>query len=123
MNAASEYAQVIARTTAMVDDPTVQDLAGQHGLDVLNVTWEDTARYDDSSVGPNISDMTIQIEHAADDREGVSQNCMPVIRYPNFSDLSGDVSPDDFFLLVGNERGEALRKITLRELLENPRIP
>ncbi len=121
MNAASKYAQVIAQTKAMVDDPTVGELARQHGLQVLNVTWEDTARYDNSSVGPNISDMTIQIEHAADDRGSVSLNCMPVIRYPNFSDLSGDISPDEFFLLVGNEQGQALQKITLRELLQNLR--
>ncbi|MEO1993777.1 MAG: hypothetical protein ABGZ17_00700, partial [Planctomycetaceae bacterium] len=67
------------------------------------------------------SDMTIQIEHAADDRGSVHLNCMPVIRYPNFSDLSGDISPDEFFLLVGNEQGQALQKITLRELLQNLR--
>ena len=46
---------------------------------------------------------------------------MPVIRYPNFSDLSGDISPDEFFLLVGNEKREPLEKITLRELLGNLR--
>src|SRR5208283_4654900 len=33
----------------------------------------------------------------------------------------GDISPDLFFVLVGNEKGEDLRKITLRELLGNLR--
>jgi hypothetical protein len=29
---------------------------------------------------------------------------MPVIRFPNFSDRTGDVSADKFFVRVGNER-------------------
>jgi hypothetical protein len=44
-----------------------------------------------------------------------------VIRYPNFTDVSGDISPDEFFLLVGNEKGQPLEKITLRQLLANLR--
>jgi hypothetical protein len=44
---------------------------------------------------------------------------MPVIRYPNFSDLTADISPDDFYLLVGNERGEGLERITLTEYLRH----
>jgi hypothetical protein len=35
--------------------------------------------------------------------------------------LSGDISPDEFFVLVGNEKGQPLEKITLRELLGNLR--
>ncbi len=46
---------------------------------------------------------------------------MPVIRYPNFSDLTADISPDDFFLLVGNEEGEDLQPVSLREYLGNIR--
>ena len=38
-------------------------LAGKYGLNILNVTWEDTGRYQNSSVGPNISDVTIQVQH------------------------------------------------------------
>jgi hypothetical protein len=30
-------------------------------LQILNLTWEDTARFKGSAVGPNISDMTIQV--------------------------------------------------------------
>lgn len=44
---------------------------------------------------------------------------MPVIRYPNFEDLTGDVSPDQFYLLVGNETGQPLQRITLTEYLGN----
>jgi len=121
MPASDAYAQVLQKTRGMVGDKAVQRLAKKHGLHVLDVTWEDTARYDNSSVGPNISDMTIQVQHQAPGRTDYELSCMPVIRYPNFSDLSGDISPDEFFLLVGNEQGGPLEKITLRELLGNPR--
>ncbi len=117
MKTNDNYSDVIAKTTAMVQDKAVQRLAARHGLQVLDVTWEDTARYDFSAVGPNISDMTIQVQHKLPDSDGYGLSCMPVIRYPTFSDLTGDISPDDFFLLVGNQKGDALEKITLRELL------
>jgi hypothetical protein len=65
--------------------------------------------------------MTIQVQHQIPGREDYELACMPVIRYPNFSDVSGDISPDEFFLLVGNEKGQPLEKITLRELLGNLR--
>src|SRR5262245_37339259 len=55
------YAQVVQQTAAMVGDAEAQQLAQKHGLQILNVTWEDTGRYKGSSVGPNISDMTIQV--------------------------------------------------------------
>jgi hypothetical protein len=47
---------------------------------------------------------------------------MPVIRYPNFSDLTADIPLTDFFVMVGNERGEALHKVSLREYLGNFRL-
>ena len=121
MTAADAYSQVIKKTVDMVHDKAIQRLAEKHGLRVLNVTWEDTGRFDFSSVGPNISDMTIQVQHRIPGREDFELSCMPVIRYPNFADVSGDISPDEFFLLVGNEKGQPLDKITLRELLGNLR--
>lgn len=117
MTTTDTYSQVIQKTTGMVRDRTVPRLAKKHGLHVLDVTWEDTARFDFSAVGPNISDMTIQVQHQIPGREDFELSCMPVIRYPNFSDVGGDISPDEFFLLVGNEKGQPLEKITLRELL------
>jgi hypothetical protein len=119
MKATDDYSQTIAKTTGMVRDKAVQRLAQKCGLHVLNVTWEDTARFDNSAVGPNISDMTIQVQHKIAGRDDYELSCMPVVRYPNFSDVSGDISPDEFFLLVGNEKGQSLKKITLRELLDN----
>jgi hypothetical protein len=114
------YGEVVARTAAMVSQAEARRLAAAHRLQVLNVTWEDTGRYKGSSVGPNISDMTIQVQQR-DPRTGkYGLTCMPVIRHPNFSDESADISPDKFFLLVGNEKGDALRKVSLREFLKEP---
>jgi hypothetical protein len=121
MTITNNYSEVITKTTGMVRDRTVQRLAEKHGLHVLDVTWEDTARFEFSAVGPNISDMTIQVQHQMPGREDDELSCMPVIRFPNFSGISGDLSPDEFFLLVGNEKGQPLEKITLHELLGNLR--
>jgi hypothetical protein len=93
------YSQVVSNTVGMVHDRKVQRLAKKRGLHVLDVTWEDTARFDNSAVGPNISDMTIQVQHQIPGRDGYELSCMPVIRYANFTDVSGDISPDEFFLL------------------------
>ena len=55
MKATDDYTQVIAKTTGMVRDNAVQGLAQKCGLHVLDVTWEATARFDNSAVGPNIN--------------------------------------------------------------------
>lgn len=121
MPAQQTYSDVIAKTEQMVENRTANKLAAKHRLGIVNVTWEDTGRYKGSAVGPNISDMTIQIQDRLPDSDQYKLTCMPVIRYPNFSDVTGDISPDLFFVLVGNEKGQELRKITLRELLGNLR--
>lgn len=121
MTRTDDYTKAIAKTVAMVRDEATQHLAREYGLHILDVTWEDTARFDNSAVGPNISDMTIQVLREAPDSGECAPSCMPVIRYPNFSDLTGDISPDDFFFLVGNEKGEELEKISLRQLLSDLR--
>jgi hypothetical protein len=121
MASTQTYPGVIRQTEEMVGDDRAQTLAETHGLNIVNITWEDTARYKGSVVGPNISDMTIQVQHRLPDSETYELTCMPVIRYPNFSDITGDISPDLFFVLVGNEKGQPLKRITLRELLGNLR--
>ena len=110
-----DYAAVLGATENMVGDPNVQRLAQERGLNVVNVTWEDTGRYKGSSVGPNISDMTIQIQEKR--RDGTFMHLMPVIRFPNFEDTTGDVPLDRFSLLVGNEDGKGLRRVTLKDFL------
>jgi hypothetical protein len=121
-NMIDSYRQVIADTVAMVNDAEAQRLASQHGLNILNVTWEDTGRFKGSAVGPNISDVTIQVQHKNPTTGQYELALMPVIRFPNFSDKTGDVPLDSFFLLVGNHKqGEPLHRITLKQLLANPR--
>lgn len=115
------YRQVIQQTVNMVHDHDAQQLADQYGLDVLNVTWEDTGRFNNSAVGPNISDMTIQVQQQ-DPRTGeYALHLMPVIRYPNFTDHSADIPIDQFYVPVGNEQGDDLQSVSLEELLGNLR--
>ncbi|MFO7949504.1 MAG: hypothetical protein R6U36_03945 [Candidatus Fermentibacteraceae bacterium] len=119
--AGRDYAEVVGRVAEMTWDYKSCELASRYGMDVVNVTWEDTGRYSGSCWGPNISDMTIQVHHE-DPTTGQKQlTCMPVIRYPNFHDLSADLDPDDFFLLAGNERGEDLAPVTLRDYVDHLR--
>lgn len=116
-NQFNNYRQVIERTRSMISDQTSQTLADRWGLDILDVTWEDTGRYDNSAVGPNISDMTIQVQQQDPDTGDYSLHLMPVIRYPNFADLTGDVPLDQFYVLTGNEKGETLERVSLKDLL------
>jgi hypothetical protein len=120
-SAHASYRRVVERTVGMVSDAEARRLAAQAGLNILNVTWEDTGRYKGSAVGPNISDMTIQVQLMDPRTEACRLFCMPVIRFPNFSDKTADLSPDRFQLLVGNESGAPLRRVTLREYLGNIR--
>ena len=117
----SDYAGVIDKTAAMVLDRKARKLAMQRGLYIQDVSWEDTGRYKNSCVGPNISDMTIQVQERYPRIGEYRLTCMPVIRTPNFADISADVPLDSFSLLVGNEKGQPLKKVTLRELLGNLR--
>lgn len=114
------YEEAIRRTADMAHDPSAQQLAQQFGLDVVNLTWEDTGRYKNSAVGPNISDMTIQVGYGQPGITASEVRCMPVIRYPNYSDKTCDIDPADFTLLVGNEKGRALKRVSLRDFLASP---
>ena len=113
------YRAAIDNTEAMVWHNEVNRLAAEHGLDVVNVAWEDTGRYDNSSVGPNISDVTIQVARPIPGTDEHSLALMPVIRHPNFSDTTGDIEIEKFFVPVGNEEGDELRSVTLEEYLGN----
>jgi hypothetical protein len=117
---AAPYQQVVERVAGMVDDARAQQLLQRRRLEILNVLWEDTGRYFGSSVGPNISDVTIEVQQK--DRAGhVTTSLMPVIRLPNFSDVTGDVKLDKIRIPVGNQAGQGpLETISLRELLADP---
>lgn len=111
------YYKVVKDSASMVSDNDAQFLARQHGLNILNVTWEDTGRFKGSAVGPNISDMTIQVQTDNPDTGKPELTLMPVIRHPNFSDKTADLSLDSFHLLVGNQKGQGLQKVSLRDFL------
>ena len=116
---APSYSDVVARVASMTSDAEAQRLAAAHGLQVLNLTWEDTGRWQGSSVGPNISDVTIEV--VSEDTSARKLALMPVIRFPNFTDRTADVRLDRVFLRVGNERkGAEPKVITLRDLLADP---
>ncbi|MGB6167415.1 MAG: hypothetical protein WBF52_07490, partial [Geitlerinemataceae cyanobacterium] len=112
-----DYEEVVRQTASMVSDAGAQSLAQKYGLNILDITWEDTGRYYNSAVGPNISDMTIQVQQHNPIADEYKLSLMPVIRHPNFTDESADVPLDRFFLLVGNEKNEDLKRVSLRDVL------
>lgn len=113
------YHDAIMKTANMITDRQAQKLVKRYGLQILNLTWEDTGRYKNSCVGPNISDMTIQVGFERPNGR-FEVKCMPVIRFPNFSDTTADIDPRDFVLLVGNEKGQSLKRSSLYDFLEFP---
>jgi len=118
----SAYLDVINRTKNMVLDDRAQSLVQRFGLSLLNLTWEDTGRFQNSAVGPNISDMTIQVQSYDTATDSYQLHLMPVIRYANFEDRSADILLSKISLLVGNEKGEdTLEKVPLRSILGNLR--
>jgi len=116
---ADPYPTVVARVAGMVSDREAQALAAERGLQLLDLTWEDTGRFQGSSVGPNISDVTIEVVSEA--RGARALALMPVLRFPNFSDRTADVRLDRIWLRVGNQReGAPEQVITLRDFLASP---
>ena len=117
---APSFAEMVGQVAAMTGDGEMQSMAASHGLGIINVLWEDTGRWEGSSVGPNISDVTIEVEtgRAGGERQTV---LMPVLRHDNFTDTTADVKLDRIFVPVGNQKkGGALTTISLRQLLANP---
>lgn len=112
------FRQTIARVTAMPGDAELQRRARGTGLNVVNVMWEDTGRFQGSSVGPNISDLTLQVREPLG-RGQHRTHLLPVIRHPNFSDRTADVRADRLWVRVGNHAGQAgdLRAVPLLEVL------
>ena len=100
--ARARYTEMVRRVAAMATDGRARQLAARHRLDIMNVLWEDTGRWEGSSVGPNISDVTIEVE-MKDSRGHRRTALMPVLRYPNFTDKTGDVAIDRIWIPVGNQ--------------------
>jgi hypothetical protein len=114
------YGAVVDKVVGMVNDVHVRESAQRRGLDVMNVMWEDTGRAQGSSIGPNITDLTLQVRYQ---REGAEDAAlMPVIRFPNFADRTGDVPASKLFVRVGNHRNaKELKTVALTDVLKNLR--
>lgn len=113
-----EYGRVVTKVANMVSDAPLQQRVRARQLSLVNVMWEDTGRAQGSSLGPNISDLTLQVRRK-DERDAFQTALMPVIRPPNFSDRTGDIPADRFFIRVGNQRAGGLRTVALTEVLKN----
>lgn len=115
-----ELAATVRKVVAMPNDSDLRSRVSRRGLSVVNVAWEDTGRSEGSSVGPNISDLSLQVR-LRDEHGGFSGAVMPVIRFPNFSDRTGDVPSDKFFVRVGNQKEGALSTVGLADVLKDIR--
>lgn len=116
--ASPSFRDAIQRVENMPFDQNLLRRASRKGLDIVNVTWEDTGRNVGSSVGPNISDLTLQVREPVNG--GVQTHLLPVLRYPNFSDTTADIKLDKIWVKVGNQYDQG-RTVTvpLREVLSN----
>lgn len=113
------YEKMVAKVAGMIDNERAYSLAAAQKLQLLNVLWEDTGRWEGSSVGPNISDVTIEVEGF---RSGKKHRTylMPVMRHDNFTDKTADVKMDKILIPIGNQReGGQLELVTLTDLLAN----
>lgn len=110
----ARHEAAIQKVESMVWDQQARAVVERHGLQLMNVTWEDTGRNTGSAVGPNISDMTIGV------RDHVGRlHPMPVMRFDNFTDETADVRSDRFWLRVGNADGSRARSVSLAEVLQD----
>jgi hypothetical protein len=115
--------QAIRLVERMPESERMQARAARHGLSVVNVLWEDTGRFEGSSVGPNISDVTLQLREPVDaEGKRFRQRLLPVLRYPNFSDKTADIAAEKLWVKVGNQSaGAQLVSVPLTEVLSNLR--
>lgn len=116
-----DFANTIDRVSNMVSDYELQERATERGLNIVNIAWEDTGRAIGSSVGPNITDLTLQVRRKLWNGEW-SDSLMPVVRHPNFSDRTADVPADRFFLRIGNAGGAPLKTMPLLDVLRDIRL-
>ncbi len=115
-----EYARVVGKVATMVNDSDLARRVQRRNLSLVNVAWEDTGRAVGSSIGPNISDLSLQVRRS-NRNGGFESSIMPVIRPPNFVDRTGDIPADRFFVRVGNEHGQSLRSLPLIDVLKDLR--
>lgn len=110
----------IRAVRAMPGQGALRRAARAHHMTVVNLTWEDTGRWLGSSVGPNISDLTLEVIDRSGRRPRTS--LLPVLRFPNFTDRTADVPVERVFVRVGNQaEGQPIRAVALMEVLSHLR--
>lgn len=98
-----------------------REAAERHGLDITSVSWDDPSRVGTNSPwGANIIDSSLSVEMADAKTGQTASALMPIVRQPNFEDVTADIDMDNFKINVGNAQGEPLRQISLRQALEQP---
>lgn len=107
----ANYSEVLKAVRSLPKNQSVVDRFHRHSLNVGFVKWEDTARTKGSVWGPNISDVTLDVEDES----------FPIIGTQNFRDPTFDWPIERFSVNVGNEKedGTTLTRISLKEYLEN----
>ncbi|RUO96798.1 hypothetical protein BC936DRAFT_141436, partial [Jimgerdemannia flammicorona] len=80
-NTQHNMSHILWEISKLHQDAQARAMANKYGLDIVSVSWDDTARAKFSSGGPNISDMTLV----------VNEQRMPVFRNPNYTDITWDV--------------------------------
>ena len=88
---------ILNKAHNIVHASNTKELLRNAGLNVTTITWEDNARYKNSCVGPCISDMSLLAKTKNDSK------LMPVIRRPNFADVTYDIPINNFKLLDNKE--------------------
>lgn len=106
--------ELLSTVAGLAYNQKAKSLCNSYGVDVMSVTWEDTARSKNSCWGPNISDMTLNVTHGANPGRD-----MPLIRKPNFADVTSDMDINKFMVTVGNENGSALKRIPFKQYLDD----
>jgi len=98
------------RVASLASNRDAKSKLAAKNLNICKVAWDDTSRYTNSCMGDNITDMTLK----------VGSTRMPIIRTHNFTDTTIDLPTDKLpMLVVGNENDSELKKITIKEYLEN----
>lgn len=106
----SDFKTLLKDVASIASNSSVQSKLKSRGLCATSVAWDDTSRYKNSCGGSNISDLTLKVDSTR----------MPIIRAPNFTDTTVDLTSDKLpMLVVGNECGGSLSKVTLGEYLKN----
>lgn len=115
--------RTISRIENMPGSERLQNRAARHGLELLDLTWEDTGRDYGSSYGPNISDVTLQMREPLDaSGKRFRTHLLPVLRAPNFTDKTADLPADKLWVKVGNQsNGAQIVSVPLTEVLTHLR--